>query len=344
MRDSANTRREARTVADVGERGVIDLVARRLPKAPPGEVWSGDDAAVIAGAERLVMTTDLLVDGVDFDLRYCSGSDVGFKVVAVNVSDCAAMGAAPHRGVATLALARDTPVSIVESLADGMSEAAARWDVGLVGGDVSQAQELQVAVALTGVLFGQPVLRRGARPGDAVCVTGHLGGAAGGFVVLRRGLVGGAAPASITADLEAALTRLAARQLRPVARVEEARSIVARAPSSLIDVSDGLAVDLHNILAASGRGARVDPSAIPIDPDLVAVGGALADLDPWRVAVTGGEDFELLFTIDEARLDALAADGVAFTRIGTVTEDGAYIGEVSLEEYAEQSWEHLRGR
>lgn len=329
------------TVADLGELALLERMLTGLAPASSGEVWSGDDAAFFrARSERLLLTTDAMVEHVDFELEYCSGEDVGWKVVAINASDIAAMGGRPAQAVATLALPPHTHVSFVDGVVRGMTSAARRWGIELVGGDLSQAAELTLSIALLGSPpAAAPVLRSGAAPGEAICVTGSLGGAAGGLVVLQRGLGRDSSPAGA----------LVTRQLRPAARVDEAERLVAAGATAMIDVSDGLAVDLGHLTEASSIGCRVEQDRIPVDENL----GWLADqLDgrfhPLATAITGGEDYELLFTIANERVGHARASlqelGTALVRIGTATESGHLIGEDDLEGWRKRGWQHLLNR
>lgn len=325
---------ERETVAALGEFGLIDRFAARLGPPPDGETWSGDDAAVlISPGTTLLYTTDLLVEKVDFDMGYATGADIGWKALAVNVSDIAAMGGRPRHAVAGLGLRADSPVDAADGVIDGLLSAASRWDVDLVGGDVSSAGGFILSVALIGVAENAPVRRSGAGPGDIICVTGSLGGAAGGLALLRDG-----------SPLETpAKQRLRARQLRPMARLEEGRRLARLGATAMIDVSDGLAGDLLHLLEASQLGCEVAPSAIPIDPDLDSLEG----LDPLEAALAGGEDFELLFTLAEDRYESarasLAELGTPVTRIGITVEGGSrLLGGRPLDAAGEVGWDHLR--
>jgi thiamine-monophosphate kinase len=316
----------ARTVSELGEGGVIELVASFLPAAPAGELWSGDDAAVVAPGANLI-TTDTMVEGVDFDLGYCDGFDLGWKVTAINVSDIAAMGGTPSRAVATLALPPSTPVELVEETGRGLAAAAREWHLGVVGGDVSSAPQIAIGMTVLGSAAA-PVPRTGARPGDLICVTGSVGGSWGGLQLLQRGLRDEA-------------PRLVRRHLRPQARVDEGRRLAELGATAMIDVSDGLAIDLARLMAASGTGCRVDPALVPVDPELrvlVDLGLARGD-ELLRSAILGGEDFELLATVRGG------AD-VPATVIGEVTEDRTMrFGDEDLEELGRtEGWDHLRGR
>jgi thiamine-monophosphate kinase len=328
----SRARSSSTVVADVGESGLIDLVKERFGAGPEGELWAGDDTAIIATGRRTLFTTDVIVEGVDFDLSYCTGFDVGWKSLAVNVSDVAAMGGVPRRAVVALSMAPETPMNEVTGLLDGLDACARAYAVGIVGGDVSGADRMSVSVALTGDV-DTPVLRSGARPGDEICVTGTLGGAAAGLFALQRKLEGH----------NAAIDRLIARQLRPKPRLPESRRLLGA--SAMIDVSDGLALDLSRVMAASGTGCEVELGLLPVDPDLLALDGGT---DPVALALGGGEDYELLCTIDPSDLDAtvaaLSGSLTGLTRIGVVTEGESCLFDGEPLEEEEMGWDHLRSR
>jgi thiamine-monophosphate kinase len=328
-------------VSQLGEIALLERIARRLPPAGDAEMWYGDDAAAVeAGPGTLLLTTDAMVQDVDFRLEYCSGEDIGWKSVAINASDIAAMGGRPTRAVVTLTLPPNASVSLVDDLVTGMIAAAQRWEIDLVGGDLGEGREIALSMAVLGSpAGGGPVLRSGANPGEAICVTGSLGGAAGGLVVLERGL---------TRD-DAAAQSLVARQLRPMARVEEGNRLAAAGVSAMIDLSDGLAVDLGHLTDSSSVGCRIDQQAIPVDPHLAWLCEQLhGELDPFTTAVTGGEDFELLFTIAPELVGparrALEDLGTGVSCIGVTTESGCALGEQDLSHWRRRGWQHLLNR
>lgn len=337
-------------LSELGEDALVARIAQRIGPAPAGETWTGDDAAVFpVDAGPLVSTTDLMVEGIDFDLAYCDGADVGWKLVACNVSDVAAMGAAPTRAVSTLMLPSSTPVALVDHFLDGLTEATALWGVDVVGGDLGSGPVIAASLALLGRPFDGPTLRSGARPGDTICVTGTFGGAAGGLHALRAGAVDRAAVAAELRSPTGAdgLAVLAVRQLRPRARLEEARVLSAFSVRAAIDVSDGLAIDLHRLLRASDAGCEVDPEAVPVDPELRFLAGRVPGApDPLALALSGGEDYELLVTLDPALVEdaqaALDETGAGLTRIGEVTAGERRIGDEPLERWSEVGWDHLR--
>ncbi|MGH2525297.1 MAG: thiamine-phosphate kinase, partial [Actinomycetota bacterium] len=311
----------------ISEDELVRAIRKVLSGDAPGvAIGIGDDAAVVdTGRHHTILTTDMLVEAVHFELASASAHDIGHKALTVNVSDVAAMGGTAAYALATIALRRDLPVDVFEGVADGLIEAAERWRISVVGGDISEASELMVGVSLIGSITGSPVTRAGARPGDAICVTGTLGGAAGGLIALSKGLD---AP------------DLVARQRRPIPRATEGPRLASAGISAMIDVSDGLAVDLGRVVEASGAGCEVDVDAIPVDPALDTLPG----IDVVEMAVTGGEDFELLFTTDDLPTARAAVEGSAVTQIGVVTDGPATIGGTAIEGWRERGWEHLLDR
>jgi thiamine-monophosphate kinase len=251
-----------------GERAAISRLVQLLPPPPGGQTWIGDDAAVLELPEsgRLLLATDCLVDGVHFDLSWSQWSDVGWKALAVNVSDIAAMGGKPLAAVVAVV----GPVAAdLERLYEGIGEAAGRYGCPVVGGDLSSGPGVVVTVAVLGAATDAgPVLRSGARAGDTVFVTGPLGRAAAGLRMLRSG-------AGTSSELLRA-------HRRPEARLAEGAAAAAGGASAMIDVSDGLGIDLDRLATASRVG--LDLHDVP-----VARGATLVD------ALGGGEDYELAF-------------------------------------------------
>jgi thiamine-monophosphate kinase len=335
----------AGALSELGELGLIQRVRRRLP--PPGPavlVGLGDDTAVVAWpADRLLLlTTDTLVEDVHFRRATATLRDVGAKALAVNLSDIAAMGGEPRFALLALACPPDCAVADLDELYAGLLETAAAHGVDLIGGDTCTAPDrLVVTVTLAGAADGPPLTRGGARPGDAILVTGTLGASAAGLAVLER------APAGVAA---AALAELARAHRRPTARVAEGRVIrAAGGATAMIDLSDGLATDLAHIAEESGVGARIRLGALPVSEATRAAARALAE-SPRAWAVSGGEDYELLFTAAPDRAAALAArvtaeTGTPVSRIGEVRP--AAEGVVFLDEAGEPvevrpGFEHFR--
>lgn len=340
----------AERVADLSEEDLIARVRARLGAVTPGELWSGDDAALVATGDRTLLTTDTLVEHVDFELTWATGADLGWKLVAINASDVAAMGALPTHAVATVQTPLDLPLATFESLIEGLVAAGARWRIALVGGDISRAAELSLGMTVIGAPVGDTlVLRSGARPGDALCITGTLGGSAAGLAALQRGLVDRRSLDAEIADRTGAdaLAVVAARHLRPTARVEEASALARSGVHAMIDISDGLARDLARLVRASGAGCEVGLDDIPIHPEVPRVAPQLG-IDPLAVAVLGGEDYELLVALDPDVVEdvqlALDEIGTPLTIIGTATDGAASLGGAPLHSWEERGWDHLLSR
>jgi thiamine-monophosphate kinase len=309
----------------LGELGLIRRIRSRAgtPDAAPGvEVGIGDDTAVLTvpPGHKLLATTDLLIEDVHFRRVSAAPSDIGWKALAVNLSDIAAMGGIPRWALVALAVPADTPVDEVDAFYAGMAEAAGPHGVTVVGGDTSATPGgWTVNVTLLGIHPGEPRLRSHARAGDAVAVTGSLGSSAAGLLALERGL-DRARDAGLAGARLAEITRA---HLRPRARVAEGRWL-GQAPGvhAMMDCSDGLATDLAHICRESGSSARVQLDRVPVAAAARETARALAgDAREW--AVTGGEDYELLLTCDPAAADRLIAGlaeatGTVLTVIGRI--------------------------
>jgi thiamine-monophosphate kinase len=296
----------------------------------------GDDAALLAvpPGQQLAVAIDTLVEGVHFPLG-TAAADVGWKALAVNLSDLAAMGATPAWALLALTLP-DADALRVDGLADGFARLAQQHGVALVGGDTTRGP-FCLSVAVHGfVPPGQALTRASACAGDAIFVTGTLGDAAGGLRLLQGEQA--FEPAS------EAHQALRARLDRPTPRVRVGVALRALA-SACIDVSDGLLADLGHLCRASGAGARVEAEALPLSPALCAVFGAARARE---LALAGGDDYELCFTVPVAAIGsvhkALAAIGAHATRIGTMIEgQGVHVvGDGSLAS-DRHGWDHFAG-
>ena len=305
----------AATVGDLGERALIERIAGRLPAAPPWVfVGLGDDAAVVEpDRNRLdVLSADSLVEGVHFDRRYVTSDTIGYKALAVNLSDLAAMGASPRAALLSLGLPPALLLDDLDALVGGLLALAARHAVSLVGGNIARSPgPLFVDLTVLGSVHRRRVLRRsGARPGDGLYVSGMIGSAAAGFQALAAGR------GAESGDC-------AARFLRPEPRVR--LGLLAgrnQTASACVDLSDGLADGLRQIAAASDVGIEVDGASVPMD----AAARRWFDqqgLDPVAAALAGGEDYELLFTVPPRKRRAFEAivrmAQVPCTRIGQIT-------------------------
>ena len=309
-------------LSEIGEFGLIDRLAR-LARSGAGVIQGiGDDCAVLEGGApgtALLFTTDLLIEQVHFDRATTPARALGRKALAASLSDVAAMGGAPRFFVVSLAAPPHTPVEWVEALYEGIEARAAEAGAVLVGGDTTASPDaIHLAIALLGECpTAEVIYRRGARPGDSIFVTGSPGESAAGLALLTAELTGSFDPCADRAVFEA----LKARHLDPEPRLRAGRALArAGAATALIDVSDGLLADLGHVLARSGCGARVEAARVVISPGLAAAGARLG-LDPLALALSGGEDYELLFTAPpDAEPEALSRLlEIAVSRIGTIT-------------------------
>jgi thiamine-monophosphate kinase len=304
-----------------GEDALVQAI-RALTAAAGDEagvrVGIGDDCAVLeprAGA-ALLATTDLLVEDVHFRRRWAEPADIGWKAIAVNLSDIAAMGGRPRWALVALACPEGTSVAEIEAFYEGALALGRAHDVTIVGGDTSASLAGWIVnVTLLGDAV-QPRLRSTARAGDAVAVTGALGRSAAGLAVLERESAPGVSAAH--------LAEVTAAHLRPRPRVHEGEWLAAAGGvTAMMDVSDGLGIDLPRLLAESGAGAAVDVDRLPVDAATRAVAAALG-ADPTAWATGGGEDYELLLTCEPAALERLQrglaeACGTRLTPIGEIT-------------------------
>jgi len=293
-------------------------------------VGIGDDAAIIresAGRNTLI-TTDLLIEDIDFHRDTTTARFLGHKALAVSLSDIAAMGARPRWSLLSLGIPNDIWNSdFVDELYEGFFALADRYDVSLIGGDLSRTPDK--IVIDSGVLGqckdGRAVLRSGARPGDQIFVTGSLGGSAAGLRLLERGarIQSKHAPLDLADPDSQSVRHLLLSHLRPEPRVGWGLVLGEEAlATAMIDISDGLSSDIHHLCDESGVGALIDAAKIPIDPDVAAICGRRA-LDPLLLALNGGEDFELLFTVPGDKVADLPkkVDGISISQIGQITND-----------------------
>jgi thiamine-monophosphate kinase len=321
-----------RTVADAGERAIIAAIRARVPAAPAWlAVGIGDDAAV-AQPERgalEILTTDALVEGVHFTRRFSAPCDIGWKALAVNVSDVAAMGGAPRLALLSLALPADLPLADLDALLDGFIDMAHEARVTLAGGNITRSPgPLMIDVTVIGSARPRRVLTRGGgQPGDALYVSGSVGAALAGLEWLRRsdGALDVAASNTRLPE-DAGLAECVRRYRRPAPRARLGALLGRnRAASACMDLSDGLADAVEQIADASGAGAAIEAEALPI-PAAARVFFEGLGRDPITTAVAGGDDYELLIAVPKRARGRFAtvqrqARGVRLTRIGELTPD-----------------------
>lgn len=341
--DPARPGGRAVTLRRLGERGLIERIRRQLGP-PPDEVLVGvgDDAAAVAWpGGTLLLTTDTLIEDVHFRRKTTTLHELGAKALAVNLSDIAAMGGEPRYALIALALPATAVAADVDELYAGIRELADRHRVAVIGGDTcADPERLVLTLTVVGRVEGAPVRRSGARPGDAILVTGTLGAAAAGLAVLERGLLAGP---------DAGAAPLLAAHRTPTPRVAEGRLARAGGASAMIDLSDGLATDLAHIAEESGVGAAVPLPALPIGETTREVARLLGE-PAWTLAVSGGEDYELLFTAAPAEAAGLtrripAETGTPVTVIGEIRparEGVHFLDDAGRPVEVREGFEHFR--
>jgi len=328
-------------LSEIGEFGLIDAIAGLLEKRQPRSRYpslllgAGEDdaAAWLTRPGVQVATADTLTQDIDFKLDLASWSDVGWKALAVNLSDIAAMGAVPTYALVSLELPPETEMESVLELYSGMLDLAERFNVAIVGGDTGAAREVSIAVALWGEAEGEGMagpemlLRRSvARPGDLVAVTGFFGASAAGLRLLLSKL-------ELSPGIKEQLRQA---HLRPWPRVREGRILVACGVKAAIDVSDGLVDDLGKLCRASKVGARLWVERVPVAPTCYRAFPELA----LEMALAGGEDFELLFTAPPDIIDRV--QGSMPTPVTVIGEIIDIAGRVELLDSRGQPYE-IRG-
>ncbi|HEV8189982.1 MAG TPA: thiamine-phosphate kinase [Ktedonobacterales bacterium] len=330
---------------ELGEFGLIARLSGDGGTRPDVLLGVGDDAAVLefGGESLLVATVDAQVEGRHFLRGVATPEEIGHKALAVNLSDIAAMGAEPLWALISLFVPPDLAVEVLDGVYAGFKGLAGRFGVALVGGNVAATDgPLAIDVTLLGrAARGRVLTRAGGQPGDLLLVTGTLGAAAAGMLSLSSD----SRLASLAREV---LMRARQAQVVPQPRVDEGRALAATdVVHAMIDASDGLAADVRHLCERSGVGAELEALSIPVDPAAVAVATALRH-DPLELALTGGEDYELLFSVrpgDEAQaLNALREVGGSAHLIGRLTvEPGLRLRHADGREVAlaPRGWDHL---
>jgi len=335
-------------VSELGEFGLIDLLAKMAYATQDKKIgaWQqlilgiGDDTAAWSGDDSIQLATvDSLIQGVHFTLDITSWEELGWRALAANLSDIAAMGGLPRYALVSLALPGDTEVEDVTALYRGMLELAQQFEVAIVGGDTSSAPLLVINITILGSSISRDkgiLTRSAAKPGEKVAVTGYLGTAAAGLEMLSKHLQ---FDSEATASLKRAF-------LQPYPRIAEGQILVEQGVRAAIDISDGLISDLRHICKASQVSARIEVDRLPIAP---AVKANFSDR-ALELALSGGEDYELLFTTSEDIIGKVrAAASCPITVVGEITADKA--GEITLIDekgnpanLPKAGWEHFTTR
>ena len=320
------------TLANLGE---SESLARTIGKLIQGEyaiVGPGDDAAVVSSADgRFVVTTDTMIEGHDFNLDWSTGFDLGFKAIASNVADVAAMGAKPTALVVAIALPGHTQISWLEDFAAGLNagltQLAPRASV--VGGDLARADQVVISVTAHGDLEGlEPVLRSGAKPGDILAVAGTLGKAAAGLSLLQ----------SEIADAKNAFDELVSIQLRPMPPIPAGVLANKAGATSMLDVSDGLAKDASRIAKASGVTVQIDKSALLGFEAVLELAALRLEVTTEDWVLFGGEDHALLATFTEG-----SSIPKEFKPIGRIIASSGVLVLLDDIELQANGWDSIRG-
>ena len=323
---------KAETIGSLGENESLKRTIARLSASDFALVGPGDDAAVISAPDaRFVVTTDTLIENHDFKLNWSSGYDLGWKAIASNLADVAAMGATPTALVVAVTAPPETQVSWLESFADGLREACEQLapGCGVVGGDLAASNQVMVSVAAHGTLEGRdPVLRSGAKVGDVIAVAGTLGKAAAGLALLQ----------SENTDAISAYDNLVNIQLRPNPPISSGVTAAITGATAMLDVSDGLAKDASRIAKASNVSIQIDPLMLQgfeavLEEAARAIGSSESD---W--VLFGGEDHALLATFPtDAELPR------EFKPIGVVLEQSATLVSLGINPLPEKGWDSVTG-
>jgi thiamine-monophosphate kinase len=302
-------------VSELGEFGLIDLLAimisdSKINQFTPNQliIGIGDDAAAWrSDASVQLGTVDTMTEGVHFSLETITWKELGWKSLAINLSDIAAMGGVPRYALVALSLPEDTEVENVAGLYEGMIELARQSQVAIVGGNISRSPVVSITITILGSSLNNKILRRStAKPGHAIAITGYLGSAAAGLEMLENKLK---FTPEVTKYLRDAF-------LHPVPRITEGQLLVKCGITTALDISDGLIADLRHICEASGVGARLNTDLLPIHPAVRDNFGERAR----ELALSGGEDYELLFTGTTGIIKRIKAEmEYSVTAIGEIT-------------------------
>jgi thiamine-monophosphate kinase len=333
----------------IGEFGLIDRLTSKIQIVHPQTVKGvGDDAAVIDIKEKLLLlSTDLLIEGIHFDLTYTPLKHLGYKAVVANVSDIAAMNGVAKQITVSIAVSSRFTVEALEELYEGIRLACERYQVDLVGGDTSTAMAgMAISVTVTGEgVANEITYRNGAKPGDLLCVSGDLGSAYIGLLALEREKKVFQANPSVQPDL-GGFDYQVGRQLRPEARTDIVRLLKGSGikPTAMIDISDGLASEILHLCKQSGTGCKLFEEKIPIEPGTRQLAVDF-NIIPSVAALSGGEDYELLFTASQSDYDKIK-ELAEITIIGHMTEagEGKYLitPEGTKVEITAQGWDGFK--
>lgn len=339
---------ESRTeIGDLGEFGLIEHLTKSV-KINHKEtiIGIGDDAAQVNINGDVLISTDMLVEGVHFDLSYAPLRHLGYKAITSNLSDICAMNTLPTHVLVSVAISNRFSVEALEELYAGMKLACERYHVDFVGGDTtSSLNGLVISVTAFGKASEHTIKRSGAKENELIVVSGDLGGAYMGLQLLEREKAVFKDNPSVQPDLEGN-DYILERQLKPEARVDVVIMLndMGIVPTSMMDISDGLASELFHLCKHSNTGCAIYEDKLPIDPTTHSTAREF-ELDPTMCALNGGEDYELLFTIKQDDFDKIKGK-LDFTIIGHMTDKNSGLNLITKNDHVEpitaQGWEHFR--
>jgi thiamine-monophosphate kinase len=329
--------RKTSTIESIGKFGLIERLTNNLSLTNPHTVLGvGDDSAIIelSDKESLLLTTDLLVEGIHFNLMYVPLKHLGYKAVSIGISDICAMNGKAEQITVSIAVSSKFPVEALDELYDGINLACDDFHVDLVGGDMSSSVAgLVISISAVGRVESSKItLRSGAKANDIIMVSGTLGASYLGLQILERENEVFKVNPVVQPELDG-FDALIKRQLKPEARIDvlELLENLGIVPTSMIDISDGLASDLFHLCEKSNLGCQLFEEKIPMD-DLTKITAIDFNISPTTCALNGGEDYELLFTVAQIDFDKIAGNP-SFTPIGYMTaqEDGKHLIDSSGE-------------
>ncbi len=322
-------------LSDLGEFGLIDLITKNIEiKNPTTLKGIGDDAAVVdVSPEKLLVSTDVLIEGVHFDLAYVPLKHLGYKAVVVNLSDIAAMNGKPEQITVSIAVSNRFSVEAIEELYSGIYLACNKYGIDLIGGDTTTSKSgLFISITVLGKAPAEKITyRNGAKKGDLICVSGDLGGAYMGLMVLEREKRVFEVNPQMQPDLEG-FDYILERQLKPEPRLDIVQKLdeIGIIPNSMIDVSDGLASEIMHICKQSEVGCRLFEDKIPVDIQTEDTAKKFG-LVPVTMALNGGEDYELLFTVPQSEYEKVK-DMEYISIIGYITDKAEGLSLITKDE------------
>ena len=336
-------------LSSMGEFGLIDYLTNNIELTQESSIYGiGDDAAVLeSGNKRTLVSTDLLIEGIHFDLSYVPLKHLGYKAAIVNISDIAAMNAMPTQITVSIGASSRFSLEAIDELYKGIKLACQRYKVDLVGGDTtSTTSGLVLSITAIGLADDKDIVyRNGAKEHNLVCVTGDLGGAYAGLLILEREKTVFTANPEMQPELSGN-DYVLERQLKPEARVDITQILKDNdvSPTSMMDISDGLASEIKHICKQSKVGATLYEDKIPIDQITWDTARSF-QMDPTTYAMNGGEDYELLFTIDAADYDKVK-DLADISVIGHITAESAGVNLITKNNASApieaQGWDGLK--